>query len=338
MRIIIPMAGMGKRMRPHTLTTPKPLLRLAGRPIVEHLIDEIVTTVKEPIEEIAFVVGDFGEQAERELLECARKRGAQGRIYYQEEPLGTAHAVLCAANSLKGPVIVGFADTIFFSNFVIKPNQEAVIWTKKVEHPEAFGVVLTDDEGRITGFAEKPKTFVSDQAIIGIYYFKDGKNLHKELRYLIDNEISKGGEYQLTDALENMRRKGLIFYSETVDEWLDCGNKAATVDTHTRLLEHKHIHQIALTAQITDSVIIPPCYIGDKACIRESVIGPCVSVGARDDISQSRISHSIIQADTRIASKVMTGSMIGREANIAGLPQSLNLGDYSQLSEGEDDV
>ena len=157
------------------------------------------------------------------------------------------------------------------------------------------------------------------------------------MRYLIDNDISRGGEYQLTDALENMRRKGLVFYSETVDEWLDCGNKAATVDTHTRLLEHKHIHQIAPTAQIIDSVIIPPCYIGEKASIRESVIGPCVSVGARGDIAQSRISHSIVQADTRIANKIMTCSMIGREVNISGLPQSLNLGDYSQLSEGEED-
>lgn len=336
MRIIIPMAGMGKRMRPHTLTTPKPLIRLAGRPIVAHLIDEIVSTVQEPIEEIAFIIGRFGEQAEQELLECARQCGARGRIYYQDEALGTAHAILCAAESLDGPVIIGFADTIFFSRFSIQAHQEAVIWTKRVAHPEAFGVVLTDGEGRITGFAEKPKTFVSDLAIIGIYYFKDGANLRQELQYLLDNNICKGGEYQLTDALENMRRKGLVFYSETVDEWLDCGNKAATVDTHTRLLDHKRIHQIAETADIIDSVIIPPCFIGEGARVRESVIGPCVSVGAGSDIAQSRISHSIIQPDTRIVNKVMTCSMVGREVSVIGEPERLNLGDYSQWIEGAD--
>lgn len=330
------MAGMGKRMRPHTLTTPKPLIRLAGRPIVAHLIDEIVSTVKDPIEEIAFIVGRFGEEAERELLACAEQRGARGRIYYQDEALGTAHAILCAADSLEGPVIVGFADTIFFSRFSIKEQQEAVIWTKKVAHPEAFGVVLTDGQNRITGFAEKPKEFVSDLAIIGIYYFKDGANLKKELQYLIDNNICKSGEYQLTDALENMRRKGLVFYSETVDEWLDCGNKAATVDTHSRLLNHKWIHQVSDSAQIKDCVIIPPCYIGENVKLSESVIGPCVSVGARSEIMQSRISHSIIQPDTRIANKVMTTSMVGREVSVLGEPESLNLGDYSQWIEGSD--
>lgn len=336
MRIIIPMAGMGKRMRPHTLTTPKPLIRLAGRPIVAHLIDEIVSTVEEPIEEIAFIIGRFGEEAEQELLACAAQRGARGKIYYQDEALGTAHAILCAADSLTGPVIIGFADTIFFSRFSIQAHQEAVIWTKKVAHPEAFGVVLTDDRNRITGFAEKPKEFVSDLAIIGIYYFKDGLNLKRELQYLIDNHICKGGEYQLTDALENMRRKGLVFYSETVDEWLDCGNKAATVDTHTRLLEHKRIHQVADSAEIIDSVIIPPCYIGEGAKVCESVVGPCVSVGARSEIAQSRVSHSIIQPDTYIANKVMTTSMIGREVRVMGEPESLNLGDYSQWIEGGD--
>lgn len=331
MNIIIPMAGMGKRMRPHTLTTPKPLIRLAGRPIVAHLIDEIVTTVKEPIDEIAFIIGRFGEEVEQELLDCAQQRGAKGKIYYQDEALGTAHAILCAADSLHGEVIVGFADTIFFSRFHIQSHQKAVIWTKKVPNPEAFGVVLTDKEGRITSFAEKPKEFVSDLAIIGIYYFQDGLNLKNELQYLLDHNICKGGEYQLTDALENMRQKGLVFYSETVDEWLDCGNKAATVDTHTRLLEHKQIHQIAPTAKITDSVIIPPCYIGEGATISASVVGPCVSVGAHGKIERACISHSIIQPDTHIANKVITTSMIGREAVVSGEADSLSLGDYSQM-------
>ena len=210
-------------MRPHTLTTPKPLIHLAGKTIVEHLIDEIALAVKEPVDEIAFIIGNFGEATENALKASASKIGAKGSIYHQEEALGTAHAILCASDSLQGPVVVAFADTLFFCQSKLNLDKDSIIWTKKVADPSAFGVVLTDPYNRITGFVEKPKTPVSNQAIIGIYFFKDGENLKKELQYLIDNDVRKGGEYQLTDALQNMMEKGLKFYSEPVDEWLDCG-------------------------------------------------------------------------------------------------------------------
>ena len=229
MRIIIPMAGMGKRLRPHTLTVPKPLIPVAGKSIVQWLAEDITKVCKEKVEEIAYVIGDFGKEVEEQLLNIATNLGAKGSIYYQDEPLGTAHAILCAKDALKGKTIIAFADTLFRAEFTIDESKEGIIWVNKIEDPRMFGVVKVNDKGVITDFIEKPKTFVSDLAIIGIYYFKDGENLKKELQHLIDNNIREKGEYQLTNALENMKSKGVEFIPGKVIEWLDCGNKDATV-------------------------------------------------------------------------------------------------------------
>jgi glucose-1-phosphate thymidylyltransferase len=189
MRIIIPMAGMGKRMRPHTLTIPKPLLPIAGKSIVQRLVEDITKVCSEKVEEIAYVIGDFGKEVENNLVQIAKNVNAKVCIYYQDEPLGTAHAILCAQESLKGKVVVAFADTLFKTEFKIDEAQDGVIWVNKIEDPRAFGVVKVDKHNIITDFVEKPQTFISDLAIIGIYYFKDGENLKKELQYLIDNNV-----------------------------------------------------------------------------------------------------------------------------------------------------
>lgn len=328
MKIVIPMAGMGKRMRPHTLTTPKPLIRLAGKSIVEHLVEEIAKAVKDPVEEIAFVMGHFGEEAEKAVLESARKIGARGRIYYQEEALGTAHAILCAADSLQGPVVVAFADTIVYCSTPLDLRHDAVIWTMKVDDPSAFGVVLTDGDNHIQGFVEKPKEKISDQAIIGIYFFKDGENLRNELQYLIDHNMRKGKEYQLTDALQNMMEKGLGFYSAEVDEWLDCGNRQATVQTHTRVLEHQG-NFVSPGAELENSVVVPPCHIAENVKIKNSVIGPYVSVGAGSEIRDSRLCKSILQEGVKVRHTQAAHSMIGRDAEINGTFFVYSLSDYS---------
>ena len=211
MNIIVPMAGMGKRMRPHTLTTPKPLVPVAGKPIVEHLVEDIAKMLKEPIDTIGFVIGRFGNEVEQQLLNIATRVGAKGKIYYQDEALGTAHAVRCAGECLTGPIVIAFADTIFKADFQPDPSADGVIWVSKVDNPKQFGVVKYTADLTITDFVEKPQTFVSDLAIIGIYYAKDGGRLKKEIDYLIDNDIKEKGEYQLTNALENMKNQGLIF-------------------------------------------------------------------------------------------------------------------------------
>ncbi len=330
MRIIVPMAGMGKRMRPHTLTVPKPLLPVAGKPIVQWLVEDITKVCKEKVEEIAFVIGDFGKAVEAQLLSIATSLGAKGSIYYQDEALGTAHAILCAKDALQGKVIVAFADTLFRADFTIDEKKEGIIWVNKIDDPRMFGVVKVNDKGVITDFIEKPQTFVSDLAIIGIYYFKDGEYLRKEMQYLIDNNIREKGEYQLTNALENMKTKGTQFVPGKVVEWLDCGNKDATVYTNKRILDiHKEIIKVPATLKKENATIIQPCFIGENVEIKNAIIGPYVSIGANTKVESSVITNSIIQSNVIIRNSVLDNSMIGNFAEYVQAPEQLSLSDYS---------
>lgn len=333
MRIIVPMAGMGKRMRPHTLTVPKPLIPVAGKPIVQWLVEDITKVCSEKVEEIAYVIGRFGKETEDQLVKIAESLGAKGTIYYQDEALGTAHAVLCAAPSLKGKVTVAFADTLFRAEFKLDETKDGIIWVQKVENPSAFGVVKLNNENTITDFIEKPKTFISDLAIIGIYYFKSGENLHAELKYLIDNNIRGNNEFQLTDALENMKQKGVKFAAGQVAEWLDCGNKDATVFTNQRVLEfHKNENLVAKDLKSESSTVIPPCFIGENVMLKNSVIGPHVSIGKGTIIEGSEIVNSIIQQHTKIKNSKISNSMIGNHVEYSGTTNNMSLGDYNVIA------
>lgn len=330
MRIIVPMAGMGKRMRPHTLTTPKPLIPVAGKPVVQHLVEDIIRMCNQKVEEIAYVVGRFGEEAEKNLLAIAESLGARGSIHYQDTPLGTAHAILCAESALKGPVVVAFADTLFSADFRMDPGSDGVIWVKQIEDPRQFGVVKTGADGVITDFVEKPQEFVSDLAIIGIYYLQDGENLRAELQYLIDNDIRDKGEYQLTNALENMKAKGKRLKAGKVDEWLDCGNKDATVYTNLRILEMKYPNNhIASSAKVLNSVIIPPCYIGEGVSIEDSIIGPHATLGAHTRIQHSLVKNSIVREHVQLKHAAIDNSILGNHAHYKGVLRQMSMGDYS---------
>ncbi|WP_439880383.1 sugar phosphate nucleotidyltransferase [Pontibacter sp. MBLB2868] len=333
MRIIIPMAGMGKRMRPHTLTVPKPLIPIAGKPIVQRLVEDIAKVCQEPIEEVAFIIGHFGEEVEKDLINIAEKVGAKGSIHYQEEALGTAHAILCAKDALKGKVVVAFADTLFKADFQLDTNADGTIWVQRVDDPRPFGVIKLNDKNEITDFIEKPQEFVSDLAIIGIYYFRDGAYLREELQYLLDNDIKDKGEYQLTNALENMKNKGTKFIPAVISEWLDCGNKNATVYTNQRYLEYIKNEEglVASSAKLENAVIIPPVYIGENAQITNSVIGPHVSIGNGTVVSDSVVSNSIIQENTNLKNGNIANSMLGNFVVYEGRPSDLSLGDYNTL-------
>jgi glucose-1-phosphate thymidylyltransferase len=329
------MAGKGKRMRPHTLTVPKPLINVAGIPIVQRLVEDITKVCGEKVEEIAFIIGpDFGKEVEENLIKIAESQGAKGTICYQEKALGTAHAIMCAKESITGKTVVAFADTLFKADFVMDTNQEGVIWVQAIEDPRQFGVVKVNESGVITDFVEKPETFVSNLAIIGIYYFKDGDNLKKELQYLLDNDIKEKGEYQLTNALENMKQKGIKFTPGKVSEWLDCGNKDATVYTNQRVLEFDKNSPRLKGKNITteNSLIIEPCFIGDNVKIINSIIGPHVSIGAGSQLSNVLISNSIIQASTKLSNSVVSNSMIGEGAEVKGKSMDLSVSDYTTLS------
>ena len=327
------MAGMGKRMRPHTLTIPKPLIPVAGKPIVQRLAEDIVKICHEKIDEIAFVIGDFGSEVEEKLLKIAENLGSKGKIYYQNEPLGTAHAILCATDSLNDKVIVAFADTLFKADFKLDETRDGIIWVHEVKDPSAFGVVKTDENEIITDFIEKPATYISNKAIIGIYYFNNGKYLKSELQYLIDKNVVKNNEYQLTDALQNMMHKGTVFTVGKVTEWLDCGNKDATVHTNKRLLETSNGDKLVSdTALITNSIINKPCFIGDNVEIINSIIGPNVSVGENSIISHSIITDTIIQTNSKIFNANIDNSMIGSFVEYKGDFNELSIGDFTNIN------
>ena len=333
MKIIIPMAGRGSRLRPHTLTVPKPLIPIAGKPIVQRLVEDIAKVCDEPVEEVAFIIGDFGDQVEKDLIKIAESLGAKGSVYHQDDALGTAHAILCAKESLSGNLVVAFADTLFRADFKLDSSNDGIIWVKQIEDPSAFGVVKLDENNTITDFVEKPKDFVSDLAIIGIYYFKDGEMLSNELQYLIDNNIMEKGEYQLTNALENMKNKGAAFKPGEVKEWMDCGNKNVTVETNTRVLGFLKENQMGNNIENNNSIIIPPCFIGDNVKITNSIIGPYASIGDNSSMQNCVVDNTIIQENASVNNLVASNSMIGNHTKYSGKAKDLSIGDYTEIKE-----
>lgn len=333
MNIIIPMAGRGSRLRPHTLTVPKPLIPIAGKPVVQRLVEDIARVYGQKVHNVAFVIGDFGKEVEEKLLGVADSIGAKGHIFYQDQPLGTAHAISCAADFLEGNVIVAFADTLFRTDFTLDTSADGVIWVKQVENPAAFGVVKYNQDNVITDFVEKPTEYVSDLAIIGIYYFREGEKLREEIRFVIDNDIKDRGEYQITTALDNLKNKGAKFVPGSVDEWLDCGNKEVVVDTNSRYLDFIKSDEslIADSAKIEDSVIIPPVFIGENVEISGSIVGPHVSVGNQTTIKNSVVRRTLIQEETNIAEAHLYNSMLGNKVQYTGRPDDVSIGDFSEV-------
>ncbi|MFV8280844.1 sugar nucleotidyltransferase [Christiangramia marina] len=335
MKIIVPMAGRGSRLRPHTLTVPKPLIPIAGKPIVHRLVEDIAKVLDEKIDEVAFIIGeDFGEKVEEDLKKIAESLGAKGTIYYQDKPLGTGHAIMCAKESLSGPAVVAYADTLFKADFNLNKSADAVMWVKKVENPSAYGVVKLNDNNEITDLVEKPEEFVSDLAVIGIYYFKDVAVLKDELQNVLDAKLTRGGEYQINDGIEAMRKNGLRFVPGKVDEWMDCGNKNVTVETNGRMLNFLHQDGEKLMAdsvKIKDSEITEPCYIGENVELINAKIGPNVSIGDGTKIENSTIKNSLIQTFAEVKNAKLDNAMIGNFARFDGDFTQISIGDYSVL-------
>ncbi|MBK5212678.1 MAG: nucleotidyltransferase [Flavobacteriaceae bacterium] len=337
MKIIVPMAGRGSRLRPHTLNIPKPLIPVAGKPIVHRLVEDIVSVLNEEIDEIAFILGDpafFGEDVVESLKELATNLGAKPTIYRQLDPKGTGHAIMCAKDSLSGPAVIAYADTLIRADFDLDKEADAVIWTKKVKNPEAYGVVNLNEKNEIIELVEKPKEYVSDQAVIGIYYFKDVSQLKKELQYVLDNNIINGGEYQINDGIKRMMAAGKIFKTGTVDEWMDCGNKEVTVETNQKMLGFLFdANRPLISENISNenSKIIDPCFIGKNVILKNSTIGPYASIGEGTVIENSTVKNSIIQTNSKIKNAILDNAMIGNYATFDGKFTNVSIGDYSEL-------
>ncbi|GAA4280159.1 sugar phosphate nucleotidyltransferase [Gaetbulibacter aestuarii] len=338
MKIIVPMAGRGSRLRPHSLTVPKPLIPVAGQPIVHRLVKDIAKVLDQPVDEIAFVLGDpawFGDNVVASLEALAKSLGAKASIYRQDQPLGTGHAIMCAKPSLTGPAVIAYADTLIRADFELDPEADSVIWTKKVDNPEAYGVVKLNERNEIVELVEKPKQFVSDQAVIGIYYFKDVAVLKTKLQEILDENITNGGEYQINDGIKRMMAEGKIFKTGTVDEWMDCGNKAITVETNQRMLGFLEAdgeeQLIADSATIENSSVIEPCFIGENVVLKDCTIGPFVSIGEGTVIENSTIKNSLIQTRTQIKNANLEDAMIGNHVSYNGEFTKVSLGDYTVL-------
>lgn len=337
MKIIVPMAGRGSRLRPHTLTVPKPLIPVAGEPIVHRLVKDIAKILKQPIDEIAFVLGDpafFGEQVVESLKNLGKALNAKVSIYRQDKPLGTGHAIMSAKNSLSGPAVVAYADTLIRANFDLDLQADAVIWTKKVDNPQAYGVVKLNNKNEIVELVEKPETFVSDQAVIGIYYFKDIGVLKEKLQEVLNENIMHGGEYQINDGIKKMMAEGKIFKTGTVDEWMDCGNKNVTLQTNTKMLQFLNQDGVPLVSDsvtLNNSKIIPPCFIGENVILNNTTIGPNVSIGNHTTIDNSTVKNSLIQNHTSIKNANLDNAMIGNHVSYNGNFTAISIGDYSVL-------
>lgn len=332
MKIIVPMAGRGSRLRPHSITVPKPLIPIAGKPIVQRLVEDIAKVAGQKIDEVAFITKREFE-AEETLTKIANNLGAKASIYYQEKPLGTGHAIMCAKESLSGPCVVAYADTLFKADFTLDPTADAVIWTKQVDNPKDYGVVKLNASGEIVELVEKPEEFVSDQAVIGIYYFKEGLQLKAALQKVLDAKLMHGGEYQINDGIKGLMAQGKVFKTGTVNEWMDCGNKKVAVDTNTRMLNFLHQEQqenlVHTSVFMENSEIIAPCFIGENVSLINTTVGPNVSIGSGCNLNDVHIDNSLIQNDSEIKNAKLSDAMIGNNVKYNGNYSSVSIGDYS---------
>jgi glucose-1-phosphate thymidylyltransferase len=329
MKLIVPMAGRGTRLRPHTHVTPKPLLPVVGRTMVERIVETFAQSLGD-FEEAVFVLGpDFGDGVRQQLTEICARFGIEASFGVQDKALGTAHAIAQAGGKLDGECVLVFADTLFTMDQAPDLDADAVVWVMEVEDPSRFGVVVKDAD-RITDFVEKPDTPISNEAIVGIYYVKEGERLAREIRYLMDNKVTgKGDEYQLTDALDRMLKDGATFKTARVTEWLDCGTIPAIKSTSQLVLDKEGENRKDGTVE--NSQIIEPVFLGEGAVVRDSVVGPYAAVHGGATVEGSSVRNTIVFGDATVEGSALDGSVVGHSAEVRGFAGELNVGDHATV-------
>ncbi len=327
MKVIVPVAGKGTRLHPHTHTKPKCLVRVAGKPILGHLIDRIRGL---PMEELILVIDpdDSNEARIRQFIE----RSAPEPVTYirQTELRGPAHAIFLTRKRIDGDVLIIFNDTLFDADLtqIERTTADGIIWVKEVEDARRFGLVVTQGD-RITRLVEKPAVPPSNLAMIGMYYLKDGPALMERIERVMQEGRTVKGEFYLPDPLQLMLDEGYHLEAAPVQGWYDCGTIEALLDTNRTLLQNGH--QRAPTT--TDAVIIPPVCIEDGARISQSVVGPYVSIAAEAVIHRSVIHDSIINEGAIVQDALLQRSLIGEHAFVEGSYKRLNVGDSSTVQD-----
>ena len=322
MKVIIPTAGLGTRLRPHTYSKPKPLVSVAGKSVLGHVLD---TLQQISIDEIVFITGYLGNQIEEYVR---TNYDFSARFVEQTELKGQAHAVYLARDIVSGPTLILYVDTIFAADLthLNTLDVDGAIYVREVDDPRRFGVTFVENN-RITKLVEKPDSDISNLAMIGLYYVRDAQRLMQAIEVLMERDIQTKGEFYLTDALQLMIDDNAHFIAEPVAVWEDCGTKETVLQTNRHLLDNGHSY----VGKTEGSIVIPPVYIDDSAKVVNSIVGPYVSIAAGAIVQDSIIQNSIINQNAHLQSVALHNSLLGDHATVQGDFRELNAGDMSEI-------
>lgn len=331
LKIVIPMAGLGTRLRPHTWSRPKQLVSVAGKPMLDHVLDSLSTLPDPNNIELINIVGYLADQIEAHLHECFPH--LKSYFVLQEDPRGQSHAIFLAKEYLDGPMLIVFADTLLELDLSILAGEEAdaIIWVKQVSDPRRFGVAVINEDGWVTNLIEKPTSLENNLAVVGFYYFKNSADVLSAIEEQMRRGIQLHGEYFLADAVNIMLERGLQMRTEKVDVWLDAGTAETLLETNHYLLDNGHSNSEALEGR-TDIVVIPPVFVHPTAELETSIIGPHTSIGAGACVRNSIVRNSILEDYAQVTEVILTNSLIGRQAHIERRAGVINAGDNTVVS------
>ncbi len=331
LKIVIPTAGFGSRLRPHTWSRPKPLVSAAGTTVLGHVLKTLESVPQADKVEIVFIVGYLGDQ----IRQYMHDNHPEIKVHFvvQDEMLGQSHAVAMAREHMQGPMLIMFVDTVVETDFSFLADEEAdaVIWVKEVEDPRRFGVVDVNEDGLVRGLIEKPDSMDNNLAIVGIYYFKRGEDLLAAIERQIKEDIQTKNEYFLADAIDLMLKDGLRMRPQPVDVWLDAGLPETVLETNRFLLEHNRDNS-AEVAKREGVQVTAPVYVHPSAVLEDAQIGPGVSIGRDCVVRGSRLTDCVMEAGAEVHNSDLHDSMIGERAIVRGVKGSVNVGDDSQVS------
>lgn len=327
LKIAIPMAGFGSRLRPHTWSKPKPLIQLAGKTVLDHVLEQFNTIPDPKKVEYVFIVGPQGGQIKAHMDLYHPKKWVH--YVYQKEMRGQSDALYQARQYLHGPMLMCFSDTLIETDlsFIASEKADAVAMVKKVPDPRRFGVAQVDKEGWVTRFIEKPSQKSNNLVLVGFYFFKQAETLIKAIEEQMQREITLINEYFLADADNIMIEHGARFRVEKIETWLDAGLQESLLETNYFLLEHGHANSKEAASRLPTTAIIPPVFIHETARVESSVVGPNVSIGANCQIEGAIIRNTIIDSETQVRRMILENSLLGSYVQIQGQASSMSLGD-----------
>ena len=328
LKIAIPMAGLGSRLRPHTWSKPKPLVQVGGKTVFAHLLDSFKTLPDPDNVELIFIVGYLGDQVRSYMEEYFPK--IKANYVVQEKMDGQSQALWLAREYLHGPMLMVFADTLAETNFstIGKSDVDGIAWVKQVEDPRRFGVAEINSAGYVTRMIEKPSGMENNRAVIGLYYYREAEKIMEAIKIQLDTGRTVKGEYFLTEATNVYLERGARMKTQEVDVWLDAGTNEAILDTNQYLLDHGRNNQPAF---VEDVQIISPVFIHPLAKISHSQIGPYASISAGCQIENSQVSNSVLDMNTQVINSQIDSSLIGRDTIIENAAGKVNIGDNCQV-------